>query len=100
MRLSGVTMPGRCAVEAPPSGGAMRLRPVLAATAAAALASLAWAGAVAPSAGAAPAASAQPSARHVERVCAQVVTGAACGPLRLDPPPPPPRPTPPPPPPP
>jgi subtilase family serine protease len=63
----------------------MRLRPVLAATAAAALASLAWAGAVAPSAGAAPAASVQPSARHVERACARVVTGAACGALRLDP---------------
>jgi subtilase family serine protease len=63
----------------------MRLRPVLAATAAAALASLAWAGAVAPSAGAAPAALVQPSARHVERACARVVTGAACGALRLDP---------------
>ena len=63
----------------------MRLRPVLAAVAAAGLASLAWAGAVAPAAGATPAASAQPAGKHAARVCAQVVTGASCQALRLDP---------------
>ena len=59
----------------------MRVRPVLAAVAAAGLASLAWAGAVAPAAGAAPA----PSGKHAARVCAQTVTGASCSALRLDP---------------
>ena len=64
----------------------MRLRPVLAALAATTLASLAWAGAVAPTAGAAPAGSAaQPSGKHASRVCALVTTGAACQALRLDP---------------
>ena len=70
----------------------MRLRPVLAAVAAAGLASLAWAGAVAPAAGAAPAPSAQsagpsaqPAGKHAARVCAQAVTGASCLALRLDP---------------
>ena len=63
----------------------MRLRPVLAAVAAAGLASLAWAGAIAPSAGAAPAPSAHPSSGHAARVCAQAVTGASCLALRLDP---------------
>ena len=64
----------------------MRLRPVLAALAATTLASLAWSGAVAPTAGAAPAGSAaQPSAKHASRVCALVTTGAACQALRLDP---------------
>jgi subtilase family serine protease len=61
----------------------VRLRPVLAAVAAAALASFAWAGAVAPAAGAAP--TVQP-AKHVSRVCAQAARGhAACNALRVDP---------------
>jgi subtilase family serine protease len=62
----------------------VRLRPVLAAVAAAALASFAWAGAVAPAASAAP--SVQPAAKHVSRVCSQALPGhAACNALRLDP---------------
>jgi subtilase family serine protease len=64
----------------------MRLRPVLAALAATTLASLAWAGAVAPTAGAAPAGSvAQSAGKHVSRVCATATTGASCQALRLDP---------------
>jgi subtilase family serine protease len=65
----------------------MRLRPVLAAAAAAALASMAWAGLVAPSASATPGAApaAQPAGKHAEKVCAAVVHGAACMALRLDP---------------
>ena len=67
----------------------MRLRPVLAAAAAAALASMAWAGLAAPSASATPAAAsaaaAQPAGKHAEKVCAAVVHGAACMALRLDP---------------
>jgi hypothetical protein len=63
----------------------VRLRPILAAAVAVGLASLAWAGAVAPSAGAAPAFSAQPAGKHAARVCAQAVTGASCLALRLDP---------------
>jgi subtilase family serine protease len=63
----------------------VRLRPVLAAVAAAGLASLAWAGAVAPAAGAAPSPSAHPAGKHAARVCAQAVTGGSCLALRLDP---------------
>jgi subtilase family serine protease len=61
----------------------MRVRPVLAAIAATSLASLAWAGAAAPSAGAAPAA--HLAGKHASRVCATVSTGASCQALRLDP---------------
>ena len=62
----------------------MRLRPVLAAVATAALASFAWAGAVAPAAGAAPLP--QAAGKHVSKVCSQAVTGsAACMAVRVDP---------------
>jgi subtilase family serine protease len=64
----------------------MRVRPVLAAIAATTLASLAWAGAAAPSAGATPAGpAAQSAGKHASRVCAEVTTGASCQALRLDP---------------